>query len=185
LNVELGPKRLELMHELIPTTTVLGLLINPTFFVQSEILSRDVQAVARSVGLEIHVLRASTERDLESVFAGLSQLRVGALVIGADAFFNSRSEQLAALSLRYAVPAIYQYRPFVEAGGLMSYGGTITDSYREVGLYVARILRGENPADLPVQKFTKVELILNLKTARALGLTVPLTLLGRADEVIE
>jgi putative ABC transport system substrate-binding protein len=185
LNVELGPKRLELMHELVPTTTVLGLLVNPTNFVQSEIQSRDAQAAARSVGLEIHVLRASTERDLDAVFASLSQLRVGALVIGADAFFNSRSEQLAALALRYAVPAIYQYRPFAAAGGLMSYGGNFAESYRQVGVYVGRILKGENPVDLPVQQFTKVELILNLKTAKALGLTVPLTLLGRADEVIE
>jgi putative ABC transport system substrate-binding protein len=185
LNVELGPKRLEVMHELIPTTTVFGLLVNPTFFVQSEILSRDVQAAARSVGLEIVVLRASTERDLDAVFANLSQQRVGALVVGADAFFNSRSEQLAALALRYAVPSIYQYRPFAAAGGLMSYGGNIAESYRQVGVYVGRILKGEKPADLPVQQFTKVELILNLKTARALGLTVPLTLLGRADEVIE
>ena len=185
LNVELGPKRLELMHELVPTTTVLGLLINPTNFAQSEILSRDVQAAARSVGLELHVLRASTEGDLDAVFESLSQLRVGALVIGADPFFNSRSEQLAALALRYAVPAIYQYRPFAAAGGLMSYGGNIAESYRQVGVYVGRILKGENPADLPVQQFTKVELILNLKTAKALGLTVPLTLLGRADEVIE
>jgi putative ABC transport system substrate-binding protein len=185
LNVELGPKRLELMHELVPTTTVLGLLVNPTYVVQSEILSRDVQAAARSVGLEIHILRASTENDFDAVFASLSQLRVGALVIGADAFFNSRSEQLAALALRYAVPAIYQYRPFAAAGGLMSYGGNIAESYRQVGVYVGRILKGENPADLPVQQFTKVELILNLKTAKALGLTVPLTLLGRADEVIE
>jgi len=185
LNVELGPKRLELMHELVPTTTVLGLLINPTNFVQSETLSRDVQAAARSVGLEIHVLRASTERDIDAVFASLSQLRVGALVIGADPFFNGRSEQLAALALRYAVPAIYQYRLFAAAGGLMSYGGNIAESYRQVGVYVGRILKGENPAALPVQQFTKVELILNLKTAKALGLTVPLTLLGRADEVIE
>src|SRR6516165_6737235 len=185
LNVELGPKRLELMHELVPTTTVLGLLVNPTYVVQSEILSRDVQAAARSVGLEIHILRASTENDLDAVFASLSQLRVGALVIGADAFFNSRSEQLAALALRYAVPAIYQYRPFAAAGGLMSYGGNIAESYRQVGVYVGRILKGEKPADLPVQQFTNVELILNLKTAKTLGLTVPLTLLGRADEVIE
>jgi putative ABC transport system substrate-binding protein len=185
LNVELGPKRLEVMHELVPTTTVFGLLVNPTFFVQSEILSRDVQAAARSVGLEIVVLGASTERDLDAVFANLSQQRVGALVVGADAFFNSRSEQLAALALRYAVPSIYQYRPFAAAGGLMSYGGNIAESYRQVGVYVGRILKGERPADLPVQQFTKVELILNLKTARALGLTVPLTLLGRADEVIE
>ena len=185
LNIELGPKRLELMHELVPTTTVLGLLVNPTYVVQSEILSRDVQAAARSVGLEIHILRASTENDLDAVFASLSQARVGALVIGADAFFNSRSEQLATLALRYAVPAIYQYRPFAAAGGLMSYGGNIADAYRQVGVYVGRILKGEKPADLPVQQITKVELIINLKTAKALGITVPLPLSGRADEVIE
>jgi putative ABC transport system substrate-binding protein len=155
LNVELGPKRLELMHELVPATTVLGLLVNPTYVVQSEILSRDVQAAARSVGLEIHILRASTENDLDAVFASLSQLRVGALVIGADAFFNSRSEQLAALALRYAVPAIYQYRPFAAAGGLMSYGGNIAESYRQVGVYVGRILKGENAADLPVRSSLK------------------------------
>ena len=185
LNIELGPKRLELMHELIPTTLVLGLLIDPTNFTQSEILSKDVQAAARSVGLEIHALRASTESDLDAVFASLSQLRVGGLVIGAAPFFNSRSEQLAALALRYAVPAIYQYRPFAAAGGLMSYGGNIADAYRQVGVYVGRILKGEKPADLPVQQITKVELIINLKTAKALGITVPLPLSGRADEVIE
>ena len=185
LNIELGPKRLELMHELIPTTPVLGLLIDPTNFTQSEILSKDVQAAARSLGLEIHALRASTESDLDAVFASLSQLRVGGLVIGAAPFFNSRSEQLAALALRYAVPAIYQYRPFAAAGGLMSYGGNIADAYRQVGVYVGRILKGEKPADLPVQQITKVELIINLKTARALGLEVPATLLARADEVIE
>jgi putative tryptophan/tyrosine transport system substrate-binding protein len=185
LNVELGPKRLELMHELVPTTTVLGVLVNPTNFVQSEIQSRDAQAAARSVGLEIHVVRASTERDIDAVFASLSQLRVGALVIGADAFFNSRSEQLAALALRYAVPAIYQYRPFAAAGGLMSYGGNIAESYRQVGVYVDRILKGEKPADLPVQNPTKYELVINLKTAKTLGLDVPPTLLARADEVIE
>ena len=185
LNIELGPKRLELMHELIPTTPVLGLLIDPTNFTQSEILSKDVQAAARSLGLEIHALRASTESDLDAVFASLSQLRVGGLVIGAAPFFNSRSEQLAALALRYAVPAIYQYRPFAAAGGLMSYGGNIADAYRQVGVYVGRILKGEKPADLPVQQITKVELIINLKTAKALGITVPLPLSGRADEVIE
>jgi putative ABC transport system substrate-binding protein len=182
--VELGPKQLELMHEMVPKATVIALLVNPTN-PNAETQSRDLQAAARTLGLELHVLHASTERELDTVFAHLADLQTGGLVIGTDPFFTSRSEQLAALTLRYAVPTIYQFRQFAAAGGLMSYGGGFTEGYRLVGVYTGRILKGEKPADLPVQQSTKVELIINLKTAKALGLTVPLPLLGRADEVIE
>ena len=184
LNVELEPKRLELLHELVPTATIIALLVNPTN-PNAETLLRDLQAAARTLGLQLHVLRASTERDFDTVFATLVQLRAGALVIGTDPLFISRSEQLAALTVRHAVPAIFQFREFAAAGGLMSYGGSSTDSYRLAGVYTGRILKGEKPADLPVQQATKIELIINLKTAKALGLTVSLPLLGRADEVIE
>jgi ABC-type uncharacterized transport system substrate-binding protein len=181
---ELGPKRLELLHELVPTAVIIALLVNPTNS-NAEKLSRDLQAAARTHGLQLLVLHAGTERDFDTAFATLLQLRAGGLIIGTDPFFNSRSEQLAALALRHAVPTIHQFRDFVAAGGLMSYGGSLTDSYRLIGAYAGRILKGEKPADLPVQQATKVELILNLKTAKAFGLTVPLPLLARADEVIE
>jgi putative ABC transport system substrate-binding protein len=184
LNIDTGQKRLELMHELVPTASTIALLLNPTNTV-AETQTKDLQAAARTLGLELHVLHATTEREFEPAFADLMRLRAGGLVIGTDGFLVSSSEQLAALTLRHAVPAIFQYRAFVEAGGLMSYGGSVTDSYRLSGVYTGRILKGEKPADLPVQQATKVELIINLKTAKALGLTVPLPLLGRADEVIE
>ena len=184
LNIDTGQKRLELMHELVPTASTIALLLNPTNTV-AETQTKDLQAAARTLGLELHVLHATTEREFEPAFADLMRLRAGGLVIGTDGFLVSSSEQLAALTLRHAVPAIFQYRAFVEAGGLMSYGGSVTDSYRLSGIYSGRILKGEKPADLPVQQATKVELIINLKTAKALGLTVPLPLLGRADEVIE
>jgi ABC-type uncharacterized transport system substrate-binding protein len=184
LNVELGRKRLELLHELVPTARVVALLINPTH-PAAETASKDLQAAARTLGLEVHVLHASTEHDFDTVFATLAQVRAGALVIGADAFFVSRSEQLAALTVRHAVPAISLSREFAVAGGLMSYGISVKDAYRQIGVYAGRILKGEKPADLPVQQITKVELIINLKVARALGLTVSIPLLGRADEVIE
>jgi putative ABC transport system substrate-binding protein len=184
LNVELGPKRLELLHELVPSASIVALLINPTH-PAAETLSKDLHAAARTLGLELLVLHASTEHDFDTVFATLAQVRAGALVIGPDPLFVSQSEQLAALTVHHAVPAIFQYRAFAAAGGLMSYGGELTEPYRQVGVYTGRILKGEKPADLPVQQVTKVELIINLKTARALGLTVPLPLLGRADEVIE
>ena len=181
---EIGPKRLELLHQLVPTATTIGLLINPTY-PSAENQSRDLQAAARTLGLQLHVLHASTERDLDLAFAALIQLRVGGLIVGNDAFFNSRSELLAALSISHAMSTIFQNREFAAAGGLVSYGGSIADTYRVVGVYTGRILTGEKPADLPVQQVTKVELIINLKTAKALGINIPLSLLGRADEVIE
>jgi putative tryptophan/tyrosine transport system substrate-binding protein len=185
LNAEILPKRLELMHELVPTATTIALLVNPSNPLVAETESRDAQTAARTLGLQLHVLHASTDRDFDTVFASLAQMRAVALVINTDVFFNSRSEQLAALALRHTVPAIFQYREFVASGGLMSYGTSSTDVFRQVGIYTSRLLRGESPADLPVQQVTKIELIINLKTARTLGLTVPLSLLGRADEVIE
>jgi len=184
LSVELGPKLLQLGHELVPTATVMALLVNPTNPL-TEAVSRDAQATARSLGVQLHVLHASSERDFDTVFATLGQLRPGALVIGADVLFTNGSEQLAALALRHRVPAIYSTREFALAGGLIGYGPSIADAWRLTGVYAGRILKGEKPADLPVQQVTKVELIINLKTANALGLTTPLPLIGRADEVIE
>jgi putative tryptophan/tyrosine transport system substrate-binding protein len=184
-NVEVTPKRLELLHELVPTASVMALLVNPTGPTLAEATSTNLQAASRTLGLQLEVLNASTEGDFNAVFAKLVQLRAGGLVIGSDPFFTSRSEQLAALSVRHAVPTIYQYREFAVAGGLLSYGGSLTSSYREAGVYIGRILKGEKPADLPIVQATKIELIINLKTAKAFGITVPLPLLGRADEVIE
>jgi putative ABC transport system substrate-binding protein len=185
LTVELGPKQLEVLRELVPTATIIALLVNPTNPTNAETLSRDLQAAARTLGLQLHVLHASTERDFDTVFATLSRLRAGALVIGSDPFFNSRSQQLAALALRHAMPTMYPFREYAIAGGLISYGNSFADAHRQVGVYTGHILKGQKPADLPVQQATKVELIINMKTAKALGLTVPLVLLGRADEVIE
>jgi putative ABC transport system substrate-binding protein len=185
MNVEVGPKRLELLRELIPTATSIALLVNPTSPNLAEPFTRAMKAAASTLGLQLHVLQASTEQDFDRVFAALAQSRANALVIMPDVFFDTKSEQLAALTLRHAVPAIFQFRPFVVAGGLMSYGSNETDNYRLLGTYTGRVLKGEKPADLPVVQSTKVELILNLKTAKALGLTVPLPLIGRADEVIE
>ena len=184
LNVELGSKRLELLHELVPTATIVAALLNPTN-PNAATLSRELQAAARTLGLQLHVLHASAEGDFDIVFATLLKLRAGALVIGSDPFFNSRSEQLAALAIRHAVPTVYQYRAFAAAGGLMSYGGSFSEPFRQTGVYTGRILKGEKPADLPVQQSTKVDLIINLKTAKTLGLTFPPSLIGRADEVIE
>jgi putative ABC transport system substrate-binding protein len=185
LAVELGAKQLELLHELVPTATSIALLVNPTNPTRADNLSRDLQVAARIRGVELRVLHASIEGDFDMVFASLRQLRASALVIGGDPFFNSRTQLLTALAARHAVPTIYPYREYVTAGGLVSYGDSLSDIYHIVGTYAGRILKGEKPADLPVQQSTKVELILNLKTAKALGLTVPTTLLARADEVIE
>jgi putative ABC transport system substrate-binding protein len=185
LNTELGPKRLELLRELMPTATIIAVLVNPTSPSTAEPLLRAVQPAARALGLQVHVLNAITERDFDTVFATFVQLRAGALVIAPDAMFISRSEQLGALTLQHAVPAITQFREFAAAGGLMSYGGSFTEAARQVGVYAGRILKGEKPTDLPVQQSTKAELIINLKTAKALGLAVPRELLARADELIE
>ena len=184
LAVEVGPKGLELLHELVPTATVIALLVNPTNPI-AEALSRDLQPAARALGLQLHILHASTERDFDTVFATLLQLRAGGLMIGSDGFFITQIEQLATQTVRHAVPAIFQYREFTAAGGLMSYGVSNRDLYRLVGVYTGRILRGEKPADLPVLQPTKFELVINLKTTKALGLTVPDKMPALADEVIE
>ena len=184
-NFGIAPKRLQLLHELVPTTGVMALLVNPANPTLAEPNTKELQAAARALGLELHVLNASTERDFDEVFAKLIQLRAGGLVIGPDTFFSSRSEQLAALGVRHGVPTIYQNREFAVAGGLLSYGADTADAYRLTGKYVGRVLKGDKPADLPVQQATKVELFINLKTAKILGLNVPNTLIGRADEVFE
>jgi putative ABC transport system substrate-binding protein len=185
LNAVVSPKRVELLHELLPTARVMALLVNPANPSLTEIEANGALSAAHDLGVELHVLNANSERDIEEAFAKLAQLGAKGLVIGADAFFTSRTKLLAALAARYKVPAVYENRDFAAAGGLLSYGGMITDSYRLTGVYVGRILKGEKPADLPVQQGTKIELFINLKTAKALGITVPLTLSGRADEVIE
>ncbi len=184
LNAELGPKSLELLHELVPTAATIAALVNPNS-PGAESLSRELLAAAGTLRLKLHLRHAASERELGAAFAELGPLGAGALVIGPDAFFTSRSEQLATLALRHAVPTIFQYREFAAAGGLMSYGMSITDIYRQVGIYTGRILKGEKPADLPVMQPTKFELVINLKTAKALGLTVPVTLQASANEVIE
>jgi putative ABC transport system substrate-binding protein len=185
LSAEVGPKRLELARELFPGATTVALLVNPANPLAATV-SKDLQAVADTLGLRLHVLHASTEAHFEAAFATAAQLRLAALVISTpDPLFNSHAAQLGALALRHSVPAIFHFREFAAAGGLMSYGGDARDAYRLAGLYAGRILKGEKPADLPVVQATKVELIINLKTARALGITVPLPLSGRADEVIE
>jgi putative ABC transport system substrate-binding protein len=185
LGLEVSPKRLELLHELIPAASVIALLVDPTDPPLAEGQRSSAVSAARAFGLKLHVLNASTERDFDGVFTSLSQLRAGGLVIAAHAFFTGHSELLGALAARHAVPAVYGNREFVTAGGLASYGGSLIEAYRLTGAYAGRILKGKKPGELPVQQSTKVEMFLNLKAARALGITVPLPLLGRADEVIE
>src|SRR5262245_25789072 len=184
LNVQVTPKRLEILHEVVPAATVIAVLLNPTSPTTDSQL-RNLQAAADALGVRLHTLHASTERDFNTVFENLVQLRAGGLVVASDTFFATHSEQLAALTVRHAVPAIHQSRDFAIAGGLMSYAGSFLESHRQAGIQTGRILKGDKPADLPVQQVTKVQLIVNLKTAKALGIIVPLSLLGRADEVIE
>jgi putative tryptophan/tyrosine transport system substrate-binding protein len=183
--VEVAPKQLQLLHELVPKARVMALLVNPAIPTLADSSTRALQAAARTLGLNLHVLNASTEGEFNGVFAKLIQLRAGGLVIGSDPFFTSRTEQLAALAVHHAVPAVYHWREFAVAGGLVSYGAAVTDVYRLAGNYTGRILKGDKPADLPVQQVTKVEMHINQKTAKALGLTVPQALLSRADDVIE
>ena len=185
LNIEVAAKRLELLHELLPSVTTMGLLVNPAVPALAAPVSRISQAAAHSLGLHLHVVHASSDRDFDAVFEKLIQLHAGALVIGPDNLFTAHSEQLAMLTVRHALPAVYEFREFAAAGGLMSYGSSETEYYRLVGTYAGRVLKGDKPANLPVQQSTKVELVLNLKTAKALGVTVPLPVSGRADEVIE
>ena len=184
LNVEVVSKRLELLHEVVPTASIIFVLANPTN-PNAETQSRTLQAAARTIGQQIMIVNAATENDIDAVFARLGEQRAGALLVDTDAFLFSRRDQLIELAKRYKIPAIFDRRKFAEAGGLMSYGGSVTDVYRLAGIYVGRIVKGEKPANLPVQQSTKVELVINLNTARALGLEVPPMLIARADEVIE
>jgi putative ABC transport system substrate-binding protein len=185
LAIEVAPKRLELMHELLPAASTMALLVNPNNSVIAETEQRNLEATARTLGLQLAVLNAGSEQDFDKVFASLVELRAGGLVIGPDPFFTGQSARLAELAQRHGMPAVYIDREFAVAGGLMSYGGDVADSYRIAGVYTGRILKGDKPADLPVQQSTKVELVINLKTAKALGLAFPPALLGRADEIIE
>jgi putative ABC transport system substrate-binding protein len=181
---EVGPKRLELLHDVVPTISTFVLLINPADR-SAESQTRALEAAAKTLGLKIHTLHASTTTDFDNVFTAMTRLRAGALLISADPFFTSHSKELAELTVRHGVPAMFRFREFTVAGGLMSYGSSLTDAYRLAGVYTGRILKGEKPADLPVQQSTKVELFINLKSAKSLGVIVPPALLARADEVIE
>jgi putative tryptophan/tyrosine transport system substrate-binding protein len=184
LGIELEPKRLELLHDVVPAARTVGALVNRMHPI-AEAQSTELQAAARALGLKLHILDANSERDFDAVFARLVELQAGGLVIATDGLFISRGEHLATLAVRHAMPAIFQLRAFAAAGGLVSYGGDFAEMYRQSGVYVGRILKGEKPVDLPVQQVTRVELIINLKSAKALGLEVSANLLARADEVIE
>jgi putative ABC transport system substrate-binding protein len=180
----LAAKQFEVLHETVPKTALIGFLVNPTI-ADAETQTKNALAAAESVGQKLLVVQAHTDSELEAAFVTLVQQHAGALVVGADPFFITRRDKLVELATRHKLPTIYFFRQFASAGGLMSYGTSITEAHRIVGLYVGRILKGEKPADLPVQQSTKVELVINLKTAKALGLNIPLPLIGRADEVIE
>jgi putative tryptophan/tyrosine transport system substrate-binding protein len=182
--MEVGPKRLELLHQVIPAATTVALLVNPTN-PAAEPLVRDAQAAAHSLGLQLHVLKASDDGEIDAAFAALPEPQAGGLVIGSDHFFDSRGLKLGALALEHSVPAIYQQRAFIAAGGLISYGTSLTDAFQVAGAYTGRILNGEKPADLPVHQSTKVELLINTKTAKALGITIPPALLEHADVTID
>jgi putative ABC transport system substrate-binding protein len=182
---ELNPKRLQLLSELVPQVEVIALLVNPTGYSGTESAIRDMEEAARTNGRPLAILKASTESEIDAALAALTPLHAGALVVASDPFFNFRREQVVGLAARHAVPAIYEWREFAEAGGLISYGPSLTGTWRQVGVYVGRVLAGANPADLPIQRPTRFELVINLKTAKALGLTIPQSVLGRADEVIE
>ena len=184
MSVEVGPKLLELLHGAVPSATNVALLVNPTN-PNAERQSKDIQEAAHNLGLRIYVLNASTERDFDGVFARLRELQAGALIISQDIFFNSQTERLAALTMRYGIPGIYPLPEFAAAGGLISYGASRSEAWHQVGVYVGRVLKGERPADLPTIQSSKFDLVINLKSAKALGLTVPDGMLNAADEVIE
>jgi putative ABC transport system substrate-binding protein len=181
---ELGAKGLTLLHDLVPSVATIGFLENPNNPI-FEPMTRDVLAAASVMGLKVQILKASSDREIDTAFASLVQARTGALLVGGDPLFNNRIEQVTALAARYGIPSMYSFREYVVAGGLISYGTSLIENYRQVGLYAGRILKGEKPPDLPVQQITKIELIINLKTAKTLGLEVPANLLALADEVIE
>jgi putative tryptophan/tyrosine transport system substrate-binding protein len=185
LTTSLEPIRLEFLHKLVPNAPNIAILVNPKNTLQAEIELRDVPAAARALGLQVIVLRASDESTIDAAFTTIAEQGIEALLVASDTFFFSRRNQIVALAARDAVPAMYQLREYVEAGGLMSYGTSLADAYRQLGMYTCKILNGAKPSDLPIQQSTKVELVINLKTAKALGLNIPLPLLGRADEVIE
>jgi ABC-type uncharacterized transport system substrate-binding protein len=185
LNADVTPKGLELLHELIPQAKSFSVLVNPANAVATNVVIKDLEATSRALGLELQIYNASSESDFGLVFAKLVQPQTNGLLIAPNPVFNTRAQQLAALTLKYAVPAVHGVREFAMAGGLMSYGGDIRQSHRQAGIYTGRILKGEKPADLPVQQETKVELYVNLKTAKTLGINIPNTLIGRANEVIE